>query len=136
MDIAAETLGIFRDSLKRCQSSPHFLNRFYNHFVIANPVVQEKFSNTDMDKQKMMLHASLYMIALATQGNHAASMYLDNIAARHSSRDLDIPATLYDLWLETLLKTVREIDTEADDKVLAAWNEVMQFGIDYMRARY
>lgn len=134
MMIDPGTLTTFRESLERCQANPHFLNRFYNNFVIANPVVREKFANTDMEKQKMMLHASLYMIALATQGNGAASLYLDKISKRHSKTDLDISNELYGLWLETLLKTVSEIDPDCSQTILSAWNDVMQFGIDFMQA--
>lgn len=136
MNIDSDRLTVFRESLERCQADAHFLNRFYSNFVIANPVVRDKFANTDMEKQKMMLHASLYMIALATQGNGAAALYLDNIAKRHSSIDLDITLELYDLWLETLLKTVSEIDPEYNEQVASAWNDVLQFGIDYMQSRY
>ncbi len=122
--------------MNRCQANPQFLNRFYNKFVIANPAVRKKFAHTDMEDQKMMLHASLYMIGLATQGNRAASMYLDNIAKRHSKADLDIPAELYDLWLETLLQTVSETDDSFDEQTEAAWREVMQYGIDFMESHY
>ena len=136
MKIEPGKLTTFRESLERCQANPHFLNQFYNNFVIANPVVRDKFANTNMEDQKMMLHASLYMIALATQGNHAASHYLDNIAKRHSSTDLDISTELYGLWLETLLQTVSEIDPDFNEEVRSAWNDVMQFGIDYMQAHH
>lgn len=134
MMIDPGTLTTFRESLERCQADPHFLNRFYNNFVIANPVVREKFANTDMEAQKMMLHASFYMIGLATQGNSTASLYLDKIASRHSNRGLDISSELYGLWLETLLKTVSEIDPDCSQPILSAWTDVMQFGIDFMQA--
>ncbi len=131
-----QTLQTFRDSMNRCQANPQFLNRFYNKFVIANPAVREKFANTNMEDQKMMLHASLYMIALATQGNRSASMYLDNVAKRHAKADLDIPAELYDLWLETLIQTVSETDDAFDEQIESAWREVMLFGISFMESRY
>ncbi len=122
--------------MDRCQADPQFLNRFYSKFVIANPAVRDKFANTNMEDQKMMLHASLYMIALATQGNKSASMYLDNIAKRHSKTELDIPAELYDLWLDTLIQTVSETDESFDEQIESAWQQVMQYGIDFMQSNY
>ena len=136
MNFDNQTLQTFRSSLDRCQADPQFLNRFYSKFVIANPAVRDKFANTNMEDQKMMLHASLYMIALATQGNKSASMYLDNIAKRHSKTDLDIPAELYDLWLETLIQTVSETDESFDEQIESAWQQVMQYGIDFMQSNY
>ena len=136
MEFDSDLLKTFRQSLERCQSNPHFLNQFYNNFVIANPIVREKFANTDMEGQKMMLHASLYMIALATQGNKAASLYLENISKRHSQAELNIPAELYGLWLETLIQTVKETDQHFNKAIEKAWRQVMQFGIDYMLSRF
>ncbi len=129
-------MDTFNESLERCQTDPHFLTLFYKKFVISNPEVQEKFSNTDMEYQKMMLHASLYMIMLATRNNDAAEAYLDRVAKRHSKSALDIRPELYDLWLETLIETVKEIDSIFNDDVENAWRTVMTFGIDYMKSKY
>ncbi|MCG8379362.1 MAG: globin [Proteobacteria bacterium] len=129
-------MDTFNESLERCQTDPHFLTLFYRKFVISNPEVQEKFSNTDMEYQKMMLHASLYMIMLATRNNDAAEAYLDRVAKRHSKSALDIRPELYDLWLETLIETVKEIDSIFNDDVENAWRTVMTFGIDYMKSKY
>ncbi len=84
----------------------------------------------------MMLHASMNLIMLATQQNETASIYLDQIAKRHSKLDLDIPKELYQLWLTTLLETVKETDPDYNEEVKQAWQAIMQFGIDYMQTRY
>jgi hemoglobin-like flavoprotein len=136
MTIDENTLAEFNRSLERCQTDPEFLTLFYQKFVISNPEIREKFSNTDMEKQKMMLHASIYMIMLATQGNEAASDYLDKISKRHSKIDLDIEPKHYDTWLDTLVKTVSETDPIYSDKTESAWRLVMSFGVDYMKSRY
>ena len=136
MSLGVETLETFNDSLARCQTDPHFLTLFYKKFVLSNSEVREKFSNTNMAQQKMMLHASLYMIMLAKQGNDAASAYLDRIALRHSKSELDIRPELYDLWLETLIETVSEIDTLFDKHVENAWLDVMRYGVEYMKSKY
>jgi hemoglobin-like flavoprotein len=130
------TLAAFKDSLERCQADPHFLSLFYQKFVISNSEVREKFSNTDMEQQKMMLHASFHMIMLATQGNEAASVYLDRVSKQHSKSELNIRPELYDLWLETLIETVGVIDPVFCYQVETAWREVLTFGIEYMRSRY
>jgi len=136
MKLDKKTIAAFNDSIERCQSDPKFLSLFYQKFVISNSEVREKFANTDMAQQKMMLHASLYMIMFSIQGNEAASVYLDRVAYRHSKSELDIRPELYDLWLITLIETVSEIDPLFNNKVESAWNKVMTHGIEYMKSKY
>lgn len=136
MVIKKHILNTFKESLERCQTDSQFLSRFYNKFVILNPEIREKFSNTNMENQKMMLHASLYMILLTTQGNNAASVYLDRVAKRHSKLELNIRPELYDLWLETLIETVSETDVNFNEKIEHAWRSVMLHTIDYMKSKY
>ena len=132
----AEILETFNGSLERCQADPHFLSLFYQKFVISNSEVREKFSNTNMEHQKMMLHASLYMIMLATQDNEAATVYLDRVAKRHSKTELNIRPELYDIWLETLINTVAEVDPMFTNQIETAWRNVMTYGIEYMLSQY
>jgi hemoglobin-like flavoprotein len=136
MDIDEETIATFNNSLERCQTNPQFLSQFYQKFIISNTEIREKFSNTDMEQQKMMLHASIYMIMLATQKNKSASIYLNNISKRHSKMDLDIRPELYDFWLDALIETVTKIDPMYKKETETAWRTVMTFGIDYMKSKY
>ena len=136
MQIDETTLKVFSGSHERCQANPKFLSLFYQKFIISNSEIREKFSNTDMENQKMMLHASLYMIMLATQSNDAASKYLDIVANQHSKSALDIRPELYEIWLETLLETVSIIDPKHNIEVETAWTKVMTYGIDYMNSKY
>ena len=131
-----EILQTFNDSLKRCQADPMFLTLFYQKFVLSNALVREKFANTDMHNQKMMLHASLYMIMLATQENKAANTYLEQIADRHSKTELDITPDLYGFWLESLIEAVSKIDPEYSEDIEQAWRTVMGYGVDYMISKY
>jgi hemoglobin-like flavoprotein len=136
MQIDENTLEIFNSSLERCQANPQFLTLFYQKFVISNSEIREKFSNTNMENQKMMLHASIYMIMLATQKNQAASAYLDKVAKRHSKTELNIRPGLYEIWLDTLLDTVSIIDPQYKNETGSAWKKVMTYGIDYMKSKY
>ncbi|NOG61522.1 MAG: globin [Proteobacteria bacterium] len=89
-----------------------------------------------MEQQKIVLHASIQMIMLASQGNKAAIDYLDSIAKLHSKAELDIRPELYDIWLDTLMETVSIIDTNYDKKIDNAWKKVMNYGIEYMKSQY
>lgn len=131
-----EIIATFNESLERCQADSHFLSLFYRKFVISNAEIRDKFSNTNMEHQKVMLHASLKMIMLAIQGDDGASTYLDRVAKRHSKSELDIRPELYDIWLETLIETVSETDPEFNNDIENAWRKVMLYGIEYLISKY
>ena len=106
-------------------------------FLASSEVVREKFANTDFDRQKRLLHASFYLILLASEDpENGPQRYLEHLAERHSVRDLDIGSDLYDLWLDSLLVVVKECDPEFDDAIERAWEQVMEIGIDYLVRHY
>jgi hemoglobin-like flavoprotein len=130
-------LQVFDDSLRRCSSDARFYDRFYERFLASSPKVREKFAQTDFVRQKRALSASLHLILLAAHGPATlAARYLDEVADRHSSRNLAIGAELYDLWLDSLLATVREFDPEFGPAVEQAWEAAMGVGIRYLCSRY
>jgi hemoglobin-like flavoprotein len=128
----------FLASFNRCRASTGFVEDFYERFVAASEEVRAKFAGTDMKQQVRALEDSLYVIAVAVQGEEGsiARGELPRIAARHSRSDRDIRPELYDLWLECLIDAVRDHDPQFSAQIEAAWRETLRFGIDYMRARY
>ena len=131
------TLKRFDDSLRRCNSKADFLDRFYDKFLTSSPKVREKFAHTDFVRQVRALRASLHLMPLAAADPvHGPGRYLGDIAAQHNREHLDIGAELYDLWLDSLLATVKEFDPEYSPQVAAAWEEVMMVGIQYLIKKY
>ena len=127
----------FEDSLRRCNADPDFLDRFYERFLRSSPKVREKFLGTDFIRQKRMLQASLQLLLVAAQDDSKRpTPYLDEVAARHSASQMAIGAELYDLWLDSLLATVREVDPSWGPEVEQAWETVMTVGISYLVSRY
>ncbi len=129
-------LQIFDDSLRRCSADARFLDRFYENFLASSPKVREKFAKTDFVHQKRSVLASLHLILLAAQAPEKADRYLRDVAEQHSSAHLGIGAELYDLWLDSLLATVREFDPAFGPEVEQAWEDVMAIGIRYLISRY
>ena len=128
----------FLASFGRCRASAGFLEAFYERFVASSEEIRAKFAGTDMKRQVRMLEDSLFVIAVAVQGEEGslARGDLPRIAARHSRNDLDIRPGLYDLWLECLIDTARSHDPQFSPELEAAWRDTLAFGIDYMRARH
>jgi len=131
------TLEIFDESLRRCEAVPYFLDLFYEKFLASSPEVREKFANTNFIHQKRALRASLHHLLLAAEDEtKGPDRYLADVAARHGTGQLDIGAELYDLWLDSLLATVREVDPRFSPEVEKAWEAVMMVGIQYLCRNY
>ena len=127
-----ESARICRESLRRCNSDPTFMDIFYRNFLASSEEVSEKFANTDFKRQNEMLRKSLHMIILSCGGHDEGDSYLLEIAKRHGRNDLKIKPEMYDLWLTSLMDTVQEIDPDYSSEVDLAWRETMQHGIQYM----
>jgi len=127
----------FEGSLHRCNTDPGFLDRFYDRFLRSSPKVREKFVGTDFARQKHALRASLDLLLLAARDDgKRPTATLDKVAARHGAGQMAIGAELYDLWLDSLLATVHEVDPGWSPEVEAAWESVMTVGIVYLVTRY
>lgn len=133
----AEVIQKARTSFSRCNKNPAFLDRFYELFMASSAEIREKFSQTDFEKQKKVLSDSMFLMLTAagtTEGY--AHVQLEKLAKRHSRGQLDIKPEWYALWLDTLMRTVSELDPEYSDDVDAAWRECFQDGIAVLVAGY
>ena len=137
MAVGEETLRVLDGSLHRCAANSRFLDLFYERFLGSSPDVRAKFANTDFARQKRALMASLHLMLLAAEDEKdGPERYLRDLAFRHSRSQLDIGSHYYDLWLDSLLATVRECDPEWTREIEQAWSRVMGIGIDYLLRYY
>lgn len=129
---------VFLASLKRCLGAPGFLAAFYERFTGSSEEVRAKFRGVDMVRQVRVLEDSLYVVAVAAQGEEGslARGALPQLAKRHSRGELDIRPGLYDVWVECLVETARAHDPQWADDVAAAWRDTLAAGVEYMRQRY
>jgi hemoglobin-like flavoprotein len=131
------TLDLFSQSLERCSANPGFLDLFYQTFLASSPKVKAMFANTRFDTQKRALHGSFQlMLRAAREEGQGPPDFLDDLARRHGAGDLAIGGEFYDLWLDSLLATVRLSDPAYTPEVAKAWERVMDIGINYLCSRY
>jgi hemoglobin-like flavoprotein len=121
----------FNDSLERCLAHDDFLERFYVRFLDSAPEVRAAFANTDFARQARMLRASLYLMMSMQRAGTRITAQLERLAERHNK--LGVRQMLYGLWLETLIRTVREVDTRFDPDVEFAWRAMLAPGIKFMK---
>ncbi len=136
MTLSKEQIARFDTSLARCLAEEAFLTRFYELFVESSPAIAEKFRDTDFERQRRAMGASLYVIVLALEQGKAAMIYLDQVAKQHGHEDLDVPPEMYDAWRDCLLQAVKEYDPMYADGIEQAWRRAADFAIEIMRKRY
>jgi len=130
------TKRLFHDSFGRCTRQEGFFQRFYEIFIDSSDEVREKFKKTDMEAQVKMLSNSFYTAKLATSDSAFIQENLKRLAALHGHKDMDIRPELYDLWLDCLIRTVKEFDPDFNREIENSWLEMLSPGIAYMKSHY
>ena len=111
--------------------------RLYGLSWTTDIEVAGKFAGTDFVRQKRALKASFHhLLLVAYDRKQTPDAYLSDVAARHGSGQLEIGASLYDFWLDSLLETVKACDPEWSREVDHAWEAVMMVGIHYLCQSY
>lgn len=129
-----KNLEIYNDSFEYCLSKEGFLPRFYELFIESSPEVREKFRNTDIQRQARILKKSLYVLTMASVGTDEAREELIRLGKSHGPQGLKIPAYMYDLWLDCLLRAVKEFHTEWHPEIERSWRKMLGPHIDVLKS--
>lgn len=121
-------------SYGRCCASPSFFDDFYKTFLNSSPAIREKFVKTDMAAQKHLLRAGILNLVLFARGMPETK--LRALGESHSRTGFNIRPELYDIWLDSLLQTIRQHDPELEPADLLAWQETLGKGIDVIKSHY
>lgn len=121
-------------SYGRCCASPDFFDSFYRHFLASSSEVRDKFVNTEMSGQKLLLRQGILNLVMHARG--LPDTKLRALGCSHSRAAMDIRPGLYDLWQQALLVTIGEHDPQYCIETRSAWNEVLDKGIAVIKAGY
>lgn len=132
--LSEETLWRFHDSFDRCQRSSEFLDLFYDRLLGHSDEVAALFAQVDMARVKLMLRQSLVLTMVASEGSKYSRQRLAALGDMH--RDAGVGLQHYELWLDTLVSVVAELDSHCDERVEQAWRDVLGLGIQLMKERY
>jgi hemoglobin-like flavoprotein len=124
-NVDEKTFQIYNDSFEYCLSKEGFLPRFYELFIGASPEVREKFKDTDFQRQVRIFKKSLYVLTMASVGTDEARKELVRLGQIHGREGLNIPPDMYDLWLDCLIRAVRECHTEWHPDIERSWREML-----------
>ena len=131
--VAAKSIDAVKASMQRCLSKPEFINRFHDEFM-GNTEVLEKFNNTNITMQKVILKSTLHLMLNSALGTPGVGML--RFAVSHDRNNKAIPAHLYQYWLDAMVSAVKTTDPQFSPELESDWRKVMQPGIDFMSEMY
>ena len=104
---------------------------FYQNFFNSSDEIKTLFKDTDMERQKLMLRESLgIMVQFAL--NKKIMIGLEEIARLHGKSNLNISKDHFSSWMNCLIETVRQCDSQFDESVELAWRITIVCGIELM----
>ncbi|MDH5525999.1 MAG: globin [Nitrospirota bacterium] len=123
------------ESYRRCMEHPGFFDRFYKNLFEADRVIAGMFSESDLEKQRTMIRKAVTTLIMKHSGVQSANLALDRIADTHGKQGLNVTPYMYDVWIDTMVRTVREHDPECTLALSEAWRTMLQQGIAYINQR-
>lgn len=122
-------------SYVRCTTTGRFSNDFYLTFMSSSPLAAERFADTDMDHQAVLLDYAIRTLILFFHEPLAVTLEtIKALGKSHGSEHLNIPPQLYSHWLAALLATVKQHDPKFNRKLALAWTQVVSHGIAAMQS--
>ncbi len=109
-----------------------FFERFYEIFTSKSPAVNIMFAGTDMHRQIRMLQRSVYQMT-SMYVTRVPNHHINKVAQSQGHTGHKIAPELYELWLDALIETVRELDPEFTHEIELAWRMAMTPGILLMK---
>jgi len=110
-----------------------FFVDFYKRFTNSHKDISKIFANTNVDRQVSMLQESLlYMIDFAN--SDVASPRIHRLATLHGASNMNIPARIFELWIDCLVEAVRERDPQFTPEIETAWRVKLAPGLAFFKA--
>lgn len=131
-----EDTQMVRQSFARCTLTDDFLITFYDVLTNASDEIKAMFAHTDMPRQRSLLkEALIYLISYPT-GNEFSRQRVTELAKSHSRIGLNVRPELYEVWVNSLVKSIHQHDAQSTDALESAWRRVLAPGIAAMIAAY
>jgi hypothetical protein len=86
-----------------------------------------------MARVRFLVGRSVTLLLQHASGVEHGTESLVEVARRHGPDDLDIPAGLYEHWVEALVQTVAEHDPRFSPELEAHWREFLHREVAWFR---
>lgn len=114
------------ESYKRVAREPGFLDRFYTRFMDRDADVRARFQGVDMARQRFVLSRAVTLLLQHASGVTHGVDGLRESAHHHGAEGMNIPAYMYDLWIDALVETVAEHDPRFTPDLDASWRTLLR----------
>lgn len=121
------------DSYLRCIEDESFFVRFYEVFLESDPFIKKMFADVDFENQRNLIRRGMMSIlTYLNEDSVAGKVTLRRLKGTHGPEGMNIQLTHYNIWRDTMLQTVKAVDTEMDDDLANLWREALDRGIMLM----
>jgi hemoglobin-like flavoprotein len=124
-----------KDSFGRVYSS-RLPERFYEILLHADPKISALFKHTDFARQReLFLHGLISLLDYA-DGKASGQMAIKRLGELHSRKRMNIAPEMFIVWVDSLMKTLAELDPEFSPQLEAEWRRTLSPGIDVIKQMY
>ncbi len=127
---------VVKQSYGRCATKSNFIDLFYDEFLKSHPSIKPMFTQTDFKKQKELLRTGIAMLLAHVEGKPVGTMTLNRIGQSHDKNHMNIDPNLYQFWINSLVKTVKQCDPQYSPDLDRSWQKVLRAGVDHITAKY
>lgn len=140
-DAAMRTPGSFaevevRESFARCEAAGDFAETFYATFMQSSPAIAPFFAQTDFGRQRQLLRDSVYLMVTHDVSDPDMRALLDKLGNLHSRAGRNIAPKLYEIWLDSICATVKELDPDWTQSLEDHWRVRLRAGMQIIMAAY
>ncbi len=125
-----------RRSFARCETAGDFAETFYTTFMNASPAIAPFFAKTEFARQRTLLRDSVYLMVTQDVSDPEMRTVLNKLGELHSRAGRNIAPMLYELWLDSICKTVRDLDPEWTQSLEDHWRVRLRAGMQIVMAAY
>ncbi len=125
-----------RQSFERCEAAGDFAEKFYDIFLNSSPEIPPYFAQTDFDKQRKLLRATVAIVVGRDVSDPNMRATMDRIGESHSRKKLDVLPRLYELWLDSICETVKALDPEWTEQLEDHWRLRLRAGMQIITSLY
>ena len=135
-EVDRATMAAAKASYDRCCAAEHFFDDFYRNLFIRCPHAKALFTHTDFERQNNLLRHAFGLLLIFPNQPEREPTILARVAERHSRRELGVDPSMYQPFLDALIDTVRDCDSQFTPAVESAWRRTVEKGVAYMQAKY
>ncbi len=135
-DITREDIEQVRLSFQRCKTHAEFSDIFYDHLAQQSSEIGPMFAATDMVKQNELLRVGIESLVDFSAGDADVEVEIRRLGVLHDRKHHATRPELYPLWVNALVATIGETDSEVTPEITAAWRRVVAPGIALIGSYY